>query len=124
MSNQLLSKHLKRQKKDLYQEVNKYLKKFNDNESKINSLKDEITNYEVALETYSTMFPNWEYLENIDDDLFNEINGFVKLIDLTNKQIEILNKNNEDLKNLIKTIQGKIVSINVDLGWIRDDEYE
>lgn len=40
MSNELLVKHLKKQKKDLYLQINKELKKFNENESKITSLKN------------------------------------------------------------------------------------
>lgn len=118
----LLQKHLNRQKKDVYQEINKHLRKLEVNNDKIKELEDEIITYESSIETYSIMFPNWEDLKGVDDNLYSEINGFLRLISLTENQIGILKNSNSTLESSVSLLKNKIVSLNVDITWIRGDE--
>lgn len=120
--NNLLQKHLKRKLKDLYQEVNKVLNKFNFQEKEIKRFKEEKIGYEVTFETYKIMFPNWEDLETLDDSIYEEIISNLRLIEILKEQITILEKSNTYLEDKISTLRSKIVSLNVDMNWIRDDE--
>lgn len=120
--NNLLQKHLKRKLKDLYQEVNKTLNKFNFQEKEIKRFKEEKIGYEVTFETYNIMFPNCEDLETLDDSIYEEIFNNLRLIEILKEQISILEKSNNNLEDRINTLRSKIVSLNVDINWIRDNE--